>query len=103
VPPLSPAPARIITREDMSGFGPSLAVGNCWVCSNRFTFDPDDVAGVRIARGKPADPDDNETPGKWQPVCYRCAKNVAEDRLAQGLPDFWDGHWGTPRARRARP
>ena len=84
----------------MSGVGPSLAVGPCWVCGRRFLFDPDDVATVYIdrIRGEPPDPDDDNALARSRrmQVCYRCAKSVAEERLQHGLDDFWNGQWGNP-------
>jgi hypothetical protein len=84
----------------MSGFGPSVAVGNCWVCARKFLFDPDEVAVVYVdpITGKPPHPDDAVAVArsKRRQVCYRCAKNVAKDRDDLGLPDLWQGNWGKP-------
>lgn len=83
----------------MSG-GFSLAVGACWACSRRITFDPDDVASVYIDPVTGLPPEEGDTAGKLRAkrreLCYRCAKEVAEERLEHGLPDLWAGRWGTP-------
>lgn len=81
----------------MSGFGPSLAVGTCWVCSRRFLFDIDEVATVAIdpTCGEPPQPDDAAAVAraKRRQVCEDCARNVTEDRRRSGLPDLWNGRW----------
>jgi hypothetical protein len=71
----------------------------CWICDRYFPFDPA-MATVQVdpIQGEPPDPADAAAVARArrQYVCYRCAKATAEMRAADGLPDLWDGQWGTP-------
>lgn len=55
--------------------GYMIAMGNCAVCGNLFTFNPERVPSVRIN-------------GEKEPVCRPCMERVNILKREKGLPEF---------------
>jgi hypothetical protein len=69
--------------------GHLIALGPCWSCGERFTFDPDTVVSILV------DPDTNLPPDLGhtdpqraiaRPLCPSCVERANRQRVAAGRP-----------------
>jgi hypothetical protein len=52
-----------------------IAIGNCVVCGNLFSFNPEKVPSIRIN-------------GEKEPICRSCMERVNALKREKGIPEF---------------